>query len=85
MDYSLSRYQCGFRKDYKTQNFLLYMLEKWKGAVDNEKIFEFLLTDLSKAFDSLSHELLIVKLHSYSFNFAALRLMHSYLNNRKYV
>ena len=40
------------------------------------------MTDLSKAFDSLSHELLIAKLHAYDFNNSSLKLIHSYLNNR---
>ena len=36
--------------------------EKWKLAVDNKKVFGALLTDISKAFDCLSHDLLIAKL-----------------------
>ena len=38
------------------------MLEKWKSAIDNRKMFDELLTDLSKAFDCFSHDLLIAKL-----------------------
>ena len=33
------------------------MLEIWKGAIDNTKVFGALLTDLSKSFDCLSHDL----------------------------
>ena len=47
-----------------------------------ENVDRMLLTKLSKAFDCLSHELLIAKLHAYGFSFAALRLMHSYLRSR---
>ena len=54
-------------------------------CLTNGKVFNLLVTDLSKAFDYLSHELLIAKLHAYDFSFAALRLMHSYLTNRKII
>ena len=73
----LSKYQCGFRKEYSTQHCLLAMLEKWKSAVDKGKSFGALLTDLSKAFDCLPDELLLAKLHVYRFSIAALSLIHS--------
>ena len=60
------------------------MLEKWKSAVDNKKVFGALLTDLSKAFDCLSQDLLIEKLNAYGFSMAALRLIQNYLSNRKH-
>ena len=41
------------------------------------------LTDLSKAFDCLDHELLIAKLNTYGFNRSALLFVHSYLDSRK--
>ena len=82
MDQFLPKYQCGFRKGYSTQYCLLAMLEKWKSAVDKGKSFGALLTDLSNAFDCLSHELLLAKLHAYGFSISTLRLIHSYLTNR---
>ena len=60
----LSKYQCGFRKGFSGQHCLLSMLEKWKSALDNRNMFGALLTDLSKAFDCLSRDLLIVKLNT---------------------
>ena len=39
--------------------------------------------DLSKAFDCLNHKLLIAKLSAYGFSSSALRLIHSYLSERK--
>ena len=79
----LSKYPWGSRKGYSTQHCPLFMLEKWKCAADNGKIFGILLTDLSKAFDFLSHELLLAKLHAYGFSISALRLIYSYIANRK--
>ena len=59
------------------------MLEKWKRSVDESKVFGALLTDLSKAFDCLDHELLRAKLSAYGFSLPALRLTNDYLSNRK--
>ena len=78
-----SKYQCGFRKGFSIQHCLLAMLEKWKSSIDNGTMFGALLTDLSKAFDYLDHELLIAKLNAYGFSLTALKLVHSYLSNRK--
>ena len=83
MDVFLSKHRCGLWKGYSTQQCLLAMLEKWRSAVDNKKTFEVLLIDLSKAFDCLSHELLLAKLHAYGFSILALRLVYNYLKNRK--
>ena len=59
------------------------MLEIWKGATDNNKAFGALLTDLSKAFDCLSHDLLIAKLHAYGLDIDSLNILQDYLSNRK--
>ena len=57
--------------------------QTWKSAVDKGKIFGILMTDLSKAFDCLSYELIIAKLSAYGFSLPALKLMQSYLTERK--
>ena len=83
IDPFLSKFQCGFRKRYGAQYCLLAMLEHWKSTVDKGKVFGALLTDLSKAFDCLSHELIVAKLNAYGFNLAALKLVQSYLSKRR--
>ena len=82
MDGKLSMYQCGFRKGMSAQNCLLFMIEKWRKCLDNKGKSGVLLTDLSKAFDCLNHELLIAKLNAYGFDYISLKLMYSYLSDR---
>ena len=83
MESYFSKFQCGFRKDYSTQQCLSALIGKWKSATDKGKSFRAFLTDLSKAFDCLPHELLIAKLHAFSFKLAALRFVNSYLSKKK--
>ena len=67
-DNLLSKYQCGFRKGFNAQHCLVSMIEKWKESVDSGGEFGALMTDFSKAFDCLHHELLIAKLDAYGFD-----------------
>ena len=77
-----SKYQCGFRKHFSAQHCIILMLERWKNCLDKKGVCGALLTDLSKAFDCLSHELLIAKLNAYGFDYNSLKLIYSYLENR---
>ena len=81
--YIFSKYQYGFRKGISIQQCLLALFKKWKRSINRDKVFGALLTDLSKAFDCLNHDLLIAKLNAYGFSLPALRLIHDYLSNRK--
>ena len=72
----LRPYLCGYRKGFSTQQALLSLIEKWKVVLDS------VLTDLSKAFDTINHDLLIAKLHAYGFSKESLELIKSYLSNR---
>ena len=51
-----SKYQSGFGKGHSAQHALISLLEKWHYNVDQGLMFGALLTDLSKAFDCLSHD-----------------------------
>ena len=59
------------------------MTEKIKNVLDKGGIGGALLTDLSKAFDCIQHNILIAKLRAYDINIKSLKLLNNYLYNRK--
>ena len=79
----LSPLLCGFREGYGTQHALLRLIETCKKTLDKGGFAGALLMDLSKAFDCLNHKLLIAKLSAYGCSPSTLRLIHSYLSERK--
>ena len=80
----LSDFISAYRKGYSTNHVLLRLIENWKAALDSNLFTTgAVLMDLSKAFDCISHDLLIAKLHAYGFSFETLTFRNSYLRNRK--
>ena len=73
----------GFRKSHGTQHSLTVMLEKWEKALDKGENMSAKFMDLSKAFDTINHDLLLAKLKAYGFSKQALSFMCSYLKNRR--
>ena len=59
------------------------MIDKLKKAVDNDKAFAAPLIDLSKALNSVCHDLLVAKLHAYGLSLPALKIFQDYFLNRK--
>ena len=82
---ALSIFQCGFRKKCSTQHVLIAMIEKVRKIFDKGGTFGALLKDLSKAFDCMTHDLLISKLHALTFDMNALNLIFDYLTERKQI
>lgn len=62
---------------------LIRLIEDWKKALDDKKIVGAVLMDLSKAFDCISHDLLIAKIHAYNFSIDTLTFFYSYLKRCK--
>ena len=79
----MSKYLCGFRKGYNTQHTLMRLLDKLNKSIDKGRKTGVFMMDLSKAFDCISHDLLIAKIHAYGFGNQSLKLIHNYLNGRK--
>ena len=63
----LSPYLCGLREGYTTQHALPRLIDKINKGIDKKLKIGLFMTDLSKAFDCIPHELLIAKLHAYNF------------------
>ena len=83
LEYKLSSYLSAYRKSYSTQHVLIRLIEEWKGYLDKNYYVGAVLLDLSKAFGCVPHDLIIAKMHAYGFNIDALKLILSYLTNRK--
>ena len=64
------------------QQALVSLIEKWKAILDKNGYAGAVLMDVSKAFDTINHDLLIAKLNAYGFTKNSLRLIKSYLSNR---
>ena len=58
------------------------MIEVRKKKLDEGDEIAVILMDLSKAFDTINHILLLAKLEAYGFSTNSLKLMQSYLCNR---
>ena len=65
MEGKLSKFITSFRKNHSTQHCLVNMLEKWKNTLDKGGFVCAMFMDLSKAFGTMDHDLLISKLGAY--------------------
>ena len=83
LDKYLSPFISAYRKGYSTQHVLTRLVEEWRERLDNNYIVDAILMDLPKAFDCISHDLIIAKLAAYGLDDTALKLIFSCLKNRK--
>ena len=72
-----------FRANFGCQSTLLRVIEDWKNSLDKNEYLAAILMDLSKAFDCLPHDLILLKLKAYGLSESALELLSSYLSCRK--
>ena len=74
---------CGFRNSHSIQHALFKLLQGWQEELGKSGFVGTILTDLSKAYDCLPHDLLVAKFEAYGMYKTGLNLIHNYLSNRK--
>ena len=74
---------CASWKAHSTQHVLFELLQSLQKEIDNHSFVGTILMNLSKAYNCISHELLIAKVHSYGAAKNSLKLILNYLSRRK--
>jgi exonuclease III len=77
------KHQYGFLKGRSTKTALINIIDKLQKALDSGKYAIGVFIDLCKAFDTVNHEILLIKLEKLGIRGVALDLFKSYLMNRK--
>ena len=75
--------QYGFRKNHSTSLALIHLYEKLSSAMDNKEYTLGVFIDLSKAFDTVNHDMLLAKLEHHGVRGNSLKWFESYLSDRK--
>ena len=75
--------QFGFLKKHSTEHNILDLKEFIMESLSKKKITAVLFLDLKKAFDTVSHEILLKKLHHYGVRGVPHDLFKSYLSDRQ--
>ena len=78
----ISEEQFGFRPKFTTEYAILDIYEKILNNLDNRQTTCAIFLDLAKAFDTVSHDILLQKLEAYGIRGTCLKLFESYLKNR---
>ena len=74
--------QYGFRTEHSTELAAMELIDRLILTMDNNETPLNIYLDMSKAFDTIDHTILINKLTFYGIHGVALDLIKSYLNNR---
>ena len=80
----ISDAQHGFISNHSTVTNLLEIMNDITLALDNKDNIDLMCIDFSKAFDSVSHNKLLLKLKNYGINGNLLKWINSFLSNRRF-
>ena len=83
MDDRLSDAITAYRTKNSCETTLITLTETWRAELYSKRIVGILSSDMSKAFDSLSSQLLLNKLQAYNFSDKAIQLIRSYFQRRE--
>ena len=81
----LYSHQSGFCPGHSTASLLLYCTECWFKALDYRQYVAVLYLDVSKAFDTVNHSLLLYKFQHLGLSDSSLSWFHSYISNRSQI
>ena len=71
-----------YRVNHNTTTALVQMYDGWMQAIENGLLTGICLLDMSAAFDTVNHELLLKKLELYGLDAASIKWIGSYLSDR---
>lgn len=75
-------FQAGYRTGHSTETALLKLTDDIRHGMDRRRVTALVMFDFSKAFDSVCHEALLMKLGGLGLSFGVLRWVASYLSGR---
>ena len=77
-----TKYQSCFQKYYLTDTCLSYLIDKVQNGFEKRLMTGMIFIDLQKAFDTIDHSILSVKMHHLRFSESAISWFKSYLTDR---
>ena len=83
MNNILNSSQFGFRKNFSNEFAIIHLLDKIVDSLSRKERIIAIFMDLSKAFDTIDHNILLQKLNNYGIRGIALSWIRSYLSDRQ--